>query len=167
MDTRLPESPPVQPYHPAPVVPSSSCLFESPKDALQAVRVDFLYWTGWLTDTSFQLSCAVIAANWAVFGSADKLLTSFWSNLSVGIVFVSLGLNVLGGKWLGELHRARIEYAETNAERWRDEFQKTAGKRDPWPFTGKIENVARASREAKTWLPILAGLSFLVALLSR
>jgi hypothetical protein len=167
VDTKPAEGPPVQPNAPAPVVPTTPFLYRTPNEAMQAIREDYLYWTGWLTDTSLQLSYAVIAANWAVFGSVDELLTSFWSKLSVGLVIVSLGLNVAGAKWMGELHRARIDYAETDTVRWQNEFEETAGKRDPWPFTRKIEKLGRGLREAKPWLPILASLSFLMALLSR
>src|SRR5947209_1299855 len=54
----------------------SGALYQSPGEALKAVREDYLYWTEKLTDTSLQLSYAVIAANWAVFGSVDKLLSN-------------------------------------------------------------------------------------------
>jgi len=44
-------------------------LYASASDGLKQVRDDFLYWTGRLTDSSFQLSFALIAGNWAAFGS--------------------------------------------------------------------------------------------------
>lgn len=62
---------------------TNDVLYQNPNDALKAVREDYLYWTGKLTDTSWQLSYAIIAANWAVFGSVDKLLGNLWSKLSV------------------------------------------------------------------------------------
>src|SRR5688572_8854663 len=37
---------------------SSQTLYQLPSDALQAVREDFLYWTGKLSETSLQLSYA-------------------------------------------------------------------------------------------------------------
>jgi hypothetical protein len=134
---------------------------------LKAVREDYLYWTGKLTETSLQLAYAVLAANWAVFGSVDKILTNFWSKLSVALVVVGLGLIVAGAKWMGELHQKRIDYAESDPSRWKAEYTEASGKRDPWPFTSVIERVGRVTREAKTWLPLLAGVLFLIALLLR
>jgi hypothetical protein len=67
---------------------TNDVLYQNPNDALKAVREDYLYWTGKLTDTSWQLSYAIIAANWAVFGSVDKLLGNLWSKLSVSLVIV-------------------------------------------------------------------------------
>jgi hypothetical protein len=157
-----------QPSSPVvPQVPASTVeiLYPSASDALKAVRDDYLYWTGRLTDTSLQLAFAVIAANWAVFGS--QIFAKFWSKLSVGLVIVSLVFGLAGAKWMGELHRKRIEYAETDPSRWQAEFRDTAGKFNPWPFTRKIEWVGRRMRSAKTWLPLIAGISFLVALVRR
>lgn len=141
-------------------------LYETPNKALVAVREDYHYWSGKLTETSLQFSYAVIAANWAVFGSVDGILKNRWSKLSVALVVVGLGLGMAGAKWLSELHRKRIDYA-AHAERWADEFRKNTGTQSAWPFTNRIERLGRIFRWAKTWLPLAAGLLFLVALLSR
>ena len=63
----------------APSPARSATLYATPGDGLKAVRDDYLYWTGRLTDSSPQLSFAVIAANWAVFGSVQALLNSPWA----------------------------------------------------------------------------------------
>jgi hypothetical protein len=139
-------------------------LYADAQDALKAVRDDYLYWTGKLTETSVQLSYAVLGANWAVFGSVDKILTNDWSKVSVLLIVVSLALSVFGAKVLGEKHVDRINYAEADPVRWNREFKATAGKEDPWPFTSSIESLGATTREAKTWLPLLAGASFIVAL---
>jgi len=146
---------------------TNDVLYQNPNDALKAVREDYLYWTGKLTDTSWQLSYAIIAANWAVFGSVDKLLGNLWSKLSVSLVIVELGLMLLGAKRMGELHKARIEYAESDLSRWRSEFNKFAGKTHPYPYTKKIEIFAQMMRETKTWLPLIAGALFLIALVFK
>jgi hypothetical protein len=143
---------------------STEALYRSPHDALKAVREDYLYWTGKLTETSLQFAFAVLAANWAVFGSVDAILNNLWSKLSVSLVVFGLGLGVAGAKWMGELHRKRIDYAESDNSRWKKEFDDTMGKRDPWPFTTGIESLASWMREAKTWLPLLAGVFFLIAI---
>jgi hypothetical protein len=158
---------PVAPSEPLVSVVTSDSLYESPGEALKAVREDYLYWTEKLTDTSLQLSFAVIAANWAVFGSVDKLLSNFWSRLSLGLVISALLLTVFSAKWMGELHRRQVDHAESDLAQWDAEFKANAGKRVPWPFTIAIERLGRVMREMKAWLPLLAGMAFLIALLYR
>ena len=155
------------PNEPVAVISTTEGLYKDAAEALKAVRDDYLYWTGRLTETSLQLSYAVIAANWAVFGSFDGILASWWSKLSVVLVVFSLGWSVASARWMGELHRERIEYAEADRQRWKSQFSETAGKVDPWPFTSKIEEHGRWTRNAKTRLPLGAGAAFVIALLSR
>jgi hypothetical protein len=138
--------------------------YESANEAVNAVHEGYSYWTGKLTDTSLQLSYAVIAANWAAFGSVDAILRSFWSKLSISLVVIGLGLSVMGAKFMGEWHRRRTEYALSDPARWNTEFAASVRKYDSWPFTQKIEFWGRAMREAKTWLPVVAGFLFIVAL---
>lgn len=138
--------------------------YESPSEALEAVRSDFLYWSEKLTDTSLQLSFAVIAANWAVFGSVDRVLGNAWAKYSLFLVLLSLGISLAGSKLMSEMHRSRYEHAEGDPERWKKEFRDVMGKRDPWPFTHGIEFLGRVLRECKTWLPLAGGLLFLIAL---
>jgi hypothetical protein len=149
------------------VTATAGGLYQSPIEALKAVREDYHYWTGKLTETSVQLSYALIAANWAVFGSVDKILASFWSKLSITLVVVGLGFTVAAAKGMGEILRNRIEYAEADTARWQNEFTETSGKRVAWPFTDRADSLGRWMREAKTWIPLAAGVSFLVALFSR
>lgn len=161
--TNGPPDPPNQP-RPAPAKPGAT-LYSDSSEALKAVRDDYHYWTGKLTDSSFELSVAVIAANWAVFGTVDRVLQSPWSRASIAIVVLSLLLSLLGAKIMGEAHRLRIEYAETDPSRWRGEFHATHGSDDPWPFTRGIVRLGRLLRECKTWLPITGGAAFFLALL--
>jgi len=37
---------------------------------------------------------------------------------SLGLVIVSLTLNLIGAKWMGDLHLRRINYAAENLKRW-------------------------------------------------
>ena len=139
-------------------------LYANPRDALKAVRDDYLYWTAKLTDSSFSLSAAVIGANWAIFGAVDRILKNSWSKWSVIVVIVGLVISLLAAKEMGELHRKRIEYAEEDPDRWKKEFQATLGRKDPWPFSDWIEKLGRLLRVCRTWIPILGGILFLIAL---
>lgn len=155
---------PPNPFIPPPETPRGSGLYDAPGDALKAVKEEYHYWTGKLTESSFQLSLGVIAANWAVFRSVESVLGNFWAKISLLLVLLCLAINLLTAKYMGELHRDRVEYAESDLSNWEREFSETKGKRDPWPFTQEIENLGRWARRFKAWLPIAAGLAFGVAL---
>lgn len=144
----------------------TGALYGSASEGLKSVQDDYLYWTGKLTDSSFQLSFAVIAANWAVFGSVQGILNNLWAKGSLFLVLVSLALGLLGAKLMGELHRKRVEYAEQDLQRWNEEYAAALVRRSPWPFTKAIERLGRSMRELKAWLPLAAGIAFLVALLT-
>lgn len=158
--TSIPPKPSIRP----PETPRGSGLYATPGDALKAVKEDYDYWTGKLTESSFQLSFAVIAANWAVFSTVEDILSNPWVKWSFFFVLLCLAINLLGAKRMGELHRKRVDYAESDLSNWEKEFSKTKGKRDPWPSTKGIDNLGRLMRELKAWLPIAAGLFFLIAL---
>jgi hypothetical protein len=142
-------------------------LYETPRDALKSIRDDFSYWTGKVTETSFALSLAVIGANWAVFGSVNKLLNNVCAELSIAVVILSLGISLIGYWYLGGLLRARIAYAEQNAARWRDEFIENDGKATAWPSTERIDSLARRFRFLRTFLPVIGGFFFLIALFTQ
>jgi hypothetical protein len=139
--------------------------YASAQDALKAVNSSFNNWTQALSDRSVQLSYALVAANWAVFSSANRLLANTWAVTSLAIVVAFLVLNLVITRIVAEKLRARYDYAEDNAERWEKEFAEKRGKADPWPFTSGIDAWARALRELRTWLPLLAGGAFFVAVL--
>jgi len=142
----------------------STGLYAEPKDALAAVRNDYHYWTGKLTEASFHLSLSIIAANWAVFGNKDSVPKSSWSRVSIAAALISLGVSLIAAKKMGEMLGQRIEYAEADTERWRAEFEATSNTEDPWPYTKPINCYARFFRECKIWLPLGAGILFLLAL---
>jgi hypothetical protein len=77
---------------PAELEARRAALYTSSADGLKAIREDYLYWTGKLTDSSFQLSLGIVAANWAAFGSVQKILSNIWAKTSLGIVIVTLGV---------------------------------------------------------------------------
>jgi hypothetical protein len=65
-------------------------LYGNPQEALKSIRDDYFYWTSKLTESSFVLSLALIGANWAVFGSVDKVRNNIWAELSIAAVIFSL-----------------------------------------------------------------------------
>jgi hypothetical protein len=151
----------------SPQVEQATGLHESSQAALKSIRDDYFYWTGKLTESSFALSLAVIGANWAVFGSVDKVLNNIWAELSIAAVISSLVISLIGNGWLGRLLRQRIEYAERDTTRWQKEFSENAGKSTPWPSTQTIDCWAAVFRLAKIFLPVIGGAFFLIALFTQ
>jgi hypothetical protein len=152
-----------EPQKPDDVAPQN-VLYKDPNAAATAVKDSYDYWTGKITESSFALSLAVIGANWAVFGSVDRVLNNFWSELSIATVVTSLAISLLGAWKLGEMLRARAFYAEADRGRWRREFDENSGKETPWPFTKTIDGLGTFLRWTRTFLPVLGGVFFLLAL---
>jgi hypothetical protein len=138
-------------------------LYASPADAQKQVREDYLYWTGRLADSSFQLSFALIAGNWAAFGSLERIMSNNWAKLSLALVILALAASLLGAYVLGQLHNKQLAYANENPERWVEEYKQCSGS-NPWPFTKKIVTIGWLLRQVKTWLPLASGVCFLIAL---
>jgi len=152
---------------PPPQPQPSTGLYDSARDALKSIRDDYSYWTSKLTESSFALSLAVIGANWAVFGSFDKVRNNIWAELSIAAVILTLVISLIGHWYLGGLLRKRIAYAEQDAARWQKEFNENAGKSTPWPSTPAIDNWANAFRFAKMSLPVLGGAFFVIAFFTQ
>jgi hypothetical protein len=140
-------------------------LFKSPDEALKALRDDYLYWGERVTSSSFELSIAVIAANWAAFGNWITIKSNVCAQASLVIVILGIAIGLLGARWMAELHRARIQHAEKNHLNWQLEYKQTAESNDPWPYTSKIENLGYLLRLAKAWLPLIGGAVFIFALI--
>jgi hypothetical protein len=118
-----------------------------------------------LSDRSVELSYAIIGANWVVFGSAGSLLSSSYAKVSIGFTVIFLGLNLALTRLVAELLRRQYAYAEGNPARWRNEFETNRGKDCSWPSTDTIDGISRALREARTWLPLIAGGALLLGIL--
>ncbi len=142
-------------------------LYANPQEALKSIQDYHLYWTAKLTESSFALSLALIGANWAVFGSVDKMFDNIYAEISIALVILSLVIILGGNGWLGRLLRQRVEYAEQNTMRWQTEFNENAGKLTHWPSTRTIDWSAAVFRIAKICLPIIGGAFFLIALFTQ
>lgn len=144
--------------------PLTGGLYATSNDALKAVRDDYLYWTGKLTEASFQLSVGIIAANWAVFGTKDAIIENLFSRGSISVVVLSLGISLIAAKVMGEAHLRIIEKAESDLDQWQRDFVTTLNTTSPWPFTVKIDRSGRFFRGCRLWFPLAGGLLFLLAL---
>lgn len=137
-------------------------------DGLKILAGDFNYWSQRLSDSSTQMSLAVIAGNWACYGSAQAVMRSGCALLSIGIIFSSLALTLFTSCWLSELHRRAYYQAENDWAAWESRFKKYRRgeiKNDPWPTTELIDCVTRVARYAKTALPLVAGAILVVGAL--
>jgi hypothetical protein len=164
VDSTAGKTPPENPALATPPVDEESWFYKTPGEALVAVQEGFNYWSGKLTDSSYSLSIAVIGANWAVFGSVDKILHNHWAQWSLAVVILGLGVNLVGMKLLSDAHRKRMDWGEQHRSEWIKDFNDTKGDRKEWPFTKGILRWARFFRECRTWLPLIGGMCFLVAL---
>lgn len=142
-------------------------LYADPSEALKAVIADYEYWTGRLTETSAQMSYAVIAANWIIFGSVNVILKSICSKLSLLFVLLSLATSVIGTWLLCEGHRRQGNYGDCNSERWEVEFKKFANTKNPWPFTPFIECTAAWTRNLKAAFVLLGGILLVIGAITK
>ncbi len=133
-------------------------------DAQKDLQKDYEYWTGKLTDLSFQLSLAIIGANWAAFGNLEKILHNPWAKASLASIILGIAINLLGTKHLGELLDKRLGYAKADPGRWEKEYVAACRAPGHWPFTAKTDDLARFLRDVKTWAPLVAGALFLIGL---
>jgi uncharacterized membrane protein YagU involved in acid resistance len=139
-------------------------LFNSPNEALKDVQGYFQGWTKALTQTSFQLSFAVIAANWAAFGSVSEIMRNPFSKLSVALIVLGMGVNLLASWHLCNSLESRIHEAEACPEKWYFEFEKAVGKSNDFPHSPKTVLLARRLRIIKAWFPVIAGILFIAAI---
>jgi hypothetical protein len=139
-------------------------LYKTPSEAVREVQTSYRTWSGQLTQRSYELSTAVIVANWATFGSINPLLGNPWAKASIGVVVGGLVVTIFGTWMMSEWLKGRIDYAEGNLKRWHEEFDHYKTKKHPWPFTHTIEMAGAGLRITKTFVPLLGGIFYLCAL---
>lgn len=139
--------------------------YANPAEGLQAVGRWFDAWSRALSDRSVQLAYALVAANWAIFGSRDEIMNSSLAKLSISFALLFLALNLVISRVLVERLRSRFVFAESHPRKWEEEFMNSIGESTPWPSTRAIDRLARTLREVRTWVPLTSGLFFLIAVL--
>jgi hypothetical protein len=138
-------------------------LYKSPGEALKKVTSEYEYWSGKLTETSLQMCYALIGANWVVFGSLNGILNNAWAKMSMLMVILALGANIVGAWLLSESLRKRVEYGEGHKEIWKKEYDEYLGaEKSAWPFTDGIQDTGRTMRIIKGVFTLLAGALLIV-----
>ena len=111
-----------------------------------------------------QAAYSIIAANWAVYGGANEILSNLFAKTSMAIVVTFIGLNLFFTGWMTILYEDRNVYANSDKERWEREFANETNSGSSWPYTDSIQNLWAFMRFLKISAPILAGVIFVVGL---
>lgn len=141
--------------------------YESSRDAMKEIEDAFNYWSGQISATSLQLCYAVVAANWVIFGSINKIIHSQWAIWSLTTVLLALAFNLVVAYGLAEWMRCRFGYAESDRKRWEAEFQREKNGPSKWPYTKHIERVSIAIRLVKVVLPLVSGILLIIGTLRQ
>ncbi len=138
--------------------------FKSIDDPFKEVNEYYKVWTGMLTNRSIELSFAIIAANWAVHGNANAILSNGWSKSSIIIILLFFGVNLIVSYIIGELLRIRCSDAASNRAKWEKEYQDEMIRPPYWPFTKSITYLGLFLRVLKLLAPSIASICFLLSL---
>ena len=143
------------------VAPKNRPLYS---ENLEPVHRSFRYWSDRLQNAGLQLNAAIIAANWALWGSLNALAENFWALVSLGTVGLGLFLDLVGSMWLSSLNFHRICTAEKNKIKWQNDA-KAAWDNDnryhPFPFTRTNQILGFVLRGLKVLLPTIRMLALL------
>lgn len=143
---------------------SNNRRFETAGEAAKELFDGFNDWCGALSSYSIQVAYAILAANWAVHGTANAIWNNIFAKLSMALVILFLGLHLLGIRWMALLYKNRSEYANTNKQRWEEEFHDLEKINSPWPYTECIQKLGLCLRILKTWAPVIGGALFILSL---
>lgn len=146
---------------------SNNRRFNSSGKAAKEIYDGFNAWSSLLTTRSIEVSFAIVAANWAVHGSKNDILHNFYSKWSLIIVIIFFGVNLLGTLLMTKLHDDRCHYIDENKIRWDKEYTQAAAEPSPWPYTNGIELLGAFLRVFKGWVPVIAGVLFVISLFTK
>lgn len=138
-------------------------------EALSTLGADYTYWSQRLTDSSWQMCLAVIAGNWAYYGSIEAIMSSWWAEASLAVIFVSLAISLVFSFIMSEVHRSAFYRAEGDWKAWQQRFESYCNSdeiRDPFPATKIIDRIGFFTRIAKAFLPVIAGVILIVGVFS-
>lgn len=129
---------------------------------------------GWSTGTPTfgrQMAYAIIAANWAVHSGVDgfnSLLSNHWAKCSLALTIGYLGVNLVMVWLMTILHRQRVDYCDSDRDRWDREYTTFTTNMNPsaWPYTTTIELLGQTYRTINLLAPLCAGVLFVISLYS-
>lgn len=134
--------------------------YSNSAEALATLGRDYNYWSQKLTDSSWQMCLAVIAGNWAYYGSVTAVMKSAWALASLAVIFISLAAALLFSFIMSEIHRSAFYVAESDWNAWEQRFERYRNAietRDPFPATKIIDRLGKSTRVIKAFLPLIAG----------
>ena len=138
--------------------------FSNAGDAAAELITGFNDWSANISLYGMHMAYAVIAANWAVYGNAQTILSNPWAKYSVAIVILFLGLNLFCTWLMTNSYAERCDYADDDKNRWANEFKNEDAKSSAWPYSKYIENLGDFIRFIKVWVPIVGGIVFILGL---
>jgi hypothetical protein len=124
----------------------------------------FNAWSSGLSNYSVQATYAIIAANWAVFASADSIMKAPWALWSIGVCVLFLSINILGVGVITEMHHNRLRKALHEHKWWMAEYECRNEKNSEWPYTVATETWSLRLRLLKIVAPLIAGFLFIIAI---
>lgn len=140
-------------------------IYPSPNAGLRELASCYNHWTGKITESSFQVCVALMAANWAVHQSRDNLLDSFFPKLSVLTVMLAIAANLVASFVMASLHKSRFDAAQANPVDWRKGWASAESTPSKWPFDDEIVLWGRIFLHMRFWLPLLGGVFFVLGVI--
>lgn len=138
-------------------------VYATPADGMRKLADCYDYWTEKVGNLSFQISIALIGANWAVFSNnvSDNILSIISIFLALGVLVASM---VYAGK-LANLHHQAFYSAQRDRRKWKDAWERSESFDSQWPFNETIVQAGRTFQNLRIWLSISSGISLVAAVL--
>lgn len=128
---------------------------------------EYIYWTGKITDHSFQASIALIAANWAVHSGANSsVISNGWAVASIVVALLAILTSLGGALWMARLHYDIFYEAERDKTRWQKRWEASERIESEWPYSDCIKTSGKWLARCKVWLPLSSGLLFVIGAVS-
>ena len=131
--------------------------FQEPGDATRELFEGFNDWSSSLKSYGLQAAYALIAANWAMHGVTDTILSNSWAKWSMVIAVGYIGIHLALAGWMTCLCRRRCTYADADKRRWRIEYNVYETQGSPWPYTQWIQWLGGSIRFLHVVGPLTSG----------
>jgi hypothetical protein len=138
--------------------------FGSASDATKELHEQFNDWSAAIPKYGQQVALALIAANWAIYGSRAAILSNPFSKWSIAVAVLYLGVNLAGVSWMTRQFSKRKLYADEDVARWKREYEASIGVETNWPYTAYIDGFGGFMRCVHTFAPLASGALLLISL---